>query len=180
MKQIEKYRPDIDGLRAVAILLVIFYHFFPSYVPSGFIGVDIFFVISGYLISKNIFNNLKKNKFSFLDFYKRRIRRIFPSLIIVLIFSLVLSYALMLPEEFELFVEHLLYSAIFLYNFILINGFGYFETETLTKPLLHLWSLSIEEQFYLIWPVTLFFLWKKRNANYFLYLFIIISFYIFF
>ena len=87
MRQIEKYRPDIDGLRAVAILLVIFYHFFPSYVPSGFIGVDIFFVISGYLISKNIFNNLKKNKFSFLDFYKRRIRRIFPSLIIVLIFA---------------------------------------------------------------------------------------------
>ena len=179
MKQIEKYRPDIDGLRAVAIILVIFYHFFPSYVPSGFIGVDIFFVISGYLISKNIFNNLKKNKFSFLDFYRRRIRRIFPSLIIVLIFSLVLSYALMLPYEFELFVKHLLYSAIFLYNFILINGFGYFEAETLTKPLLHLWSLSIEEQFYLIWPVTLFFLWKKRNANYSLYLFFFLSLFLF-
>ena len=179
MKEIEKYRPDIDGLRAIAILLVILYHFFPSLVPSGFIGVDIFFVISGYLISKNIFNNLKKNKFSFLDFYRRRIRRIFPSLIIVLIFSLVFSYALMLPNEFQLFVEHLFYSAIFLYNFILINGFGYFEAATLTKPLLHLWSLSIEEQFYLIWPVILFFLWKRKNCNYFLFLFFFLSLFLF-
>jgi peptidoglycan/LPS O-acetylase OafA/YrhL len=179
LKELEKYRPDIDGLRAIAILLVILYHFFPSLVPSGFIGVDIFFVISGYLISKNIFNNLKKNKFSFLDFYRRRIRRIFPSLIIVLIFSLVFSYALMLPNEFELFVEHLFYSATFLYNFILINGFGYFEAETLTKPLLHLWSLSIEEQFYLIWPVILFFLWKRKNTNYFLFLFFFLSLFLF-
>lgn len=101
-----KYRPDIDGLRAVAVLSVVIFHAFPSVVTGGFVGVDVFFVISGYLISSILFKNLEKGTFSFFDFYSRRIRRIFPALLTVLIFCLVSGYFVLMGEEYKQLGEH--------------------------------------------------------------------------
>ncbi len=111
-----KYRPDIDGLRAVAILLVVGFHAFPEWIHGGFIGVDIFFVISGYLISTIIFENLEKNRFSFLDFYSRRIRRIFPALILVLSFCFLMGWFLLTPKEFDQVGQHLVGGVGFISN----------------------------------------------------------------
>lgn len=156
------YRADIDGLRAVAILSVIFFHFFPEKVRGGFIGVDIFFVISGFLISSIIFSRLELNSFSFFDFYSRRIRRIFPALIIVLIASLAAGWLVLLPNEYKQLGKHTIGGAGFVSNFLFWWESGYFDNKAITKPLLHLWSLAIEEQFYLIWPLLLFFAWTKK------------------
>jgi len=156
------YRPDIDGLRAVAILLVLIYHCFPNFLKAGFIGVDIFFVISGYLISHIVFKNLEKNTFSFKEFYLRRIKRIFPVLIIVLISCLVFGWFFLYPEEYQELATQSSSSAIFLGNFELLRESGYFDNAAETKPLLHLWSLSIEEQFYIFWPLLLFLSFKKK------------------
>jgi peptidoglycan/LPS O-acetylase OafA/YrhL len=156
------YRPDIDGLRAVAILLVLIYHCFPNFLKAGFIGVDIFFVISGYLISHIVFKNLEKNTFSFKEFYLRRIKRIFPVLIIVLISCLIFGWFFFYPEEYQELATQSSSSAIFLANFELLRESGYFDNAAETKPLLHLWSLSIEEQFYIFWPLLLFLSFKKK------------------
>jgi peptidoglycan/LPS O-acetylase OafA/YrhL len=149
------YRADIDGLRAISVLAVMGYHFFPDLLQAGFIGVDIFFVISGFLISKIIIEKLESGSFSFIEFYSRRIRRIFPALILVLFTSYIFSYYALLEHEFKLVGQDIISSASFIYNFLLINSSGYFDTESITKPLLHLWSLSIEEQFYVFWPLIL-------------------------
>ena len=159
-----KYRPDIDGLRAIAVLSVIAFHAFPSLIQGGFIGVDIFFVISGYLISTIIFENLEKDTFSFYEFYARRIKRIFPALLLVLIFCFTIGWFTLLADEFEQLGKHITAGAGFLSNFILWNEAGYFDNSSETKPLLHLWSLGIEEQFYIVWPFLLWFSWK-RNFN---------------
>lgn len=157
-----KYRADIDGLRAIAVLLVVCSHAFPNLVEGGFIGVDIFFVISGYLISIIILDSLKKNRFSFIEFYSRRIRRIFPALILVLITSCVLGWFLLLSDEYRNLSKHVVGGAGFFSNFALMEESGYFNTAALTKPLAHLWSLGVEEQFYIIWPLVLWAAWKKR------------------
>lgn len=150
-----KYRSDIDGLRALAVILVVLFHTFPEWLPGGFIGVDIFFVISGFLISTILLENLKENTFSFLDFYLRRIRRIFPALLAVLIFSILLGWITLYADEYRLLGRHLLSSAGFIQNLNLLSEIGYFDEVANTKPLLHLWSLGIEEQFYIIWPMML-------------------------
>lgn len=150
-----RYRPDIDGLRAIAIFSVLIFHAFPEYLPGGFIGVDIFFVISGFLICTIIFENLAQNSFSFIDFYSRRIRRIFPALGIVLLSSWLLAWFTLLPEEFKSLGKHILGGAGFVSNLVLWNESGYFDADSNTKPLLHLWSLGIEEQFYLLWPIVM-------------------------
>ena len=155
-----KYRPDIDGLRAVAVLLVVGFHAFPEWIHGGFIGVDIFFVISGYLISTIIFENLEKNRFSFLDFYSRRIRRIFPALILVLSFCFLMGWFLLTPKEFDQVGQHLVGGVGFISNFIFWKNSGYFDNLAELKPLLHLWSLGIEEQFYIIWPILLWLAWR--------------------
>lgn len=157
-----EYRPDIDGLRAFAILFVLAFHAFPDSFKSGFIGVDIFFVISGYLISKIILENLAKGTFSFIKFYSRRIQRIFPALITVLLTSYLLSWVAFYPEERLRLTKHLFSGAFFVSNFLFISESGYFDTAAITKPLLHLWSLSVEEQFYLIWPLIIVFLWTRK------------------
>jgi len=156
------YRADIDGLRGVAILCVLGFHAFPDLIKGGFIGVDIFFVISGFLISIIILESLKKNTFSFIEFYSRRIRRIFPALIVVLLVSCALGWFIMLPYELKLLGKHIAAGAGFSSNFILWNESGYFDSAAETKPLLHLWSLGIEEQFYIIWPFLLWFGWKNK------------------
>jgi peptidoglycan/LPS O-acetylase OafA/YrhL len=157
-----KYRPDIDGLRAIAVLSVLGFHAFPEWVHGGFIGVDIFFVISGYLISTIIFENLEKNSFSFIDFYRRRIRRIFPALLIVLVSCFVFGWFSLTPREFSQLGKHIASGATFISNFSLWRESGYFDNLAETKPLLHLWSLGIEEQFYIIWPLLLWMAWKLR------------------
>ncbi len=157
-----KYRADIDGLRAVAILAVVGFHAFPAVLKGGFVGVDIFFVISGFLISGIIFGNLENNSFSFAEFYRRRIRRIFPALIAVLIASLVWGWFVPLPSVYRQLGRHIAASAAFYSNFVLWHEAGYFDAAALNKPLRHIWSLAIEEQFYIIWPLLVWLIWKKR------------------
>lgn len=151
----EKYRPDIDGLRAISVGLVLGYHAFPLWVVGGFIGVDIFFVISGFLISSIIIGEIRDRKFHFANFYARRIKRIFPALICMLAAVYILGLSLLLTDEFQDLCKYIASSAGFITNFILLRDAGYFDTASEMKPLLHIWSLGIEEQFYFIWPVIL-------------------------
>lgn len=157
-----KYRSDIDGLRALAVLSVVGFHAFPSLIPGGFIGVDIFFVISGYLISAIIFQKFELHQFNILDFYSRRIKRIFPALSLVLLFCLIFGWFTLLASEYEQLGKHIAAGASFLSNFVLLNESGYFDTVSDTKPLLHLWSLGIEEQFYIAWPLILWLVWRMH------------------
>jgi peptidoglycan/LPS O-acetylase OafA/YrhL len=160
-----QYRADIDGLRALAVLSVLLFHAFPNWLKGGFVGVDIFFVISGYLISGIIFTQLDSKSFSFLRFYARRARRIFPALIIVLVSCLVYGWYQLIPSEYEKLGKHAAGGAAFISNIILSRDVGYFDTLSESKPLLHLWSLGIEEQFYIFWPVLIFLFYQK--AKYF-------------
>ena len=157
-----QYRPDIDGLRAIAVLSVIGFHAAPGRLPSGFIGVDIFFVISGYLISSIILKELESGSFSFADFYSRRIKRIFPALLVVLLSSLIIGYFILVDEQIKELSKHVAGGVGFVSNLILWHESGYFDNASDFKPLLHLWSLGIEEQFYIIWPLFLWWLWKRK------------------
>lgn len=157
-----KYRADIDGLRAVAILSVISFHAFPDIMPGGFIGVDIFFVISGFLISTIIFSSLERDRFSLLEFYIRRIKRIVPALTLVLLSSLIAGWFVLVTIEFAQLGKHTLGGVGFVENLVLWRENGYFDNASETKPLLHLWSLAIEEQFYIFWPLLLAFVWKRQ------------------
>jgi peptidoglycan/LPS O-acetylase OafA/YrhL len=149
-----QYRPDIDGIRAIAVMLVLHFHAFPEAIPGGYIGVDVFFVISGFLITGIIARELEKH-FSLLSFYVRRIKRIFPALTVVLGAVLVLGWFSMLPADFARLGSDVFASAAFSANIALLLQSGYFDVESARKPLLHLWSLGIEEQFYLLWPLLL-------------------------
>ena len=157
-----KYRPDIDGLRAIAVLSVVIFHAFPNALKAGFIGVDIFFVISGYLISSIIFENIDRGSFSFGQFYGRRIKRIFPALTLVLLSCLVFGWFGLLEDEYKQLGKHVAAGAGFVSNFALWQESGYFDIAAETKPLLHLWSLAIEEQFYIVWPLLVWLLWKRK------------------
>lgn len=157
-----KYRADIDGLRAIAVLAVVGFHAFPSVVRGGFVGVDVFFVISGFLISSIIFGSLDRSSFSFSEFYGRRIRRIFPALITVLLVTLVAGWFLLFVDEYAQLGKHTAAGAGFVSNLVLWGESGYFDNSAETKPLLHLWSLGIEEQFYIVWPILLWVFHKAR------------------
>ncbi|MBU3641015.1 acyltransferase family protein [Polynucleobacter sp. Fuers-14] len=158
-----KYRPDIDGLRAIAVLSVLGFHALPEWIHGGFIGVDIFFVISGYLISTIIFENLALNSFSFKDFYYRRTSRIFPALLTVLTACFLFGWFFFTPIEFSQLGKHISSGAGFISNFTLWReSGGYFEGGSSKKILLHLWSLGIEEQFYLLWPILAWVFWRLR------------------
>jgi len=150
------YRADIDGLRAVAILSVLAFHAWPTVLPGGFVGVDIFFVISGFLISRIIFRDVQKGHFSFKVFYSKRIRRIFPALAFLLTASLVIGWFTLLPDEYKMLGKHVASGTVFISNFTLLKESGYFDPAAELKPLLHLWSLAIEEQFYIIWPFLIY------------------------
>lgn len=158
-----EYRPDIDGLRALAIIPVVIFHAFPAMLPGGFVGVDIFFVISGFLISGIILKGLQKKGFSFLGFYANRIKRIFPALLLVLSVSFVFGWFFLLPGEYAQLGKHILGGAGYIENFVLRREAGYFDTRSALKPLVHLWSLGIEEQFYLTYPFLLWALWRIRR-----------------
>lgn len=157
-----KYRPDIDGLRAIAVLSVVGFHAFPGLIKGGFIGVDIFFVISGFLIFSIIFSNLEHDSFSLLEFYRRRIKRIFPALITVMLASLLLGWFVLLADEYKQLGKHITGGAAFISNFILWQESGYFDSAAQTKPLLHLWSLAIEEQYYVFAPLVMAFAWRWK------------------
>ncbi|MDR3576211.1 MAG: acyltransferase family protein [Anaerolineaceae bacterium] len=146
-----QYRPDIDGLRAVAVLSVMLGHLSMDYVAGGFVGVDIFFVISGYLISSIILKEIEQSRFSILGFYERRIRRIFPALFFMLLVVSIVSFVFLLPSELVGFCNALLATAGFVSNFYYLSHSNYFDLPT-TSPLLHTWSLAVEEQFYLLFP----------------------------
>jgi peptidoglycan/LPS O-acetylase OafA/YrhL len=148
------YRPDIDGLRAFSVIAVLIYHAFPSVLSGGFVGVDIFFVISGYLISLIISREIENSVFSFGGFYRRRLQRIVPALIPVLLGSLAIGWFVMLPDEYTALGKHVTAASTFVSNFVFWNESGYFDIDREFKPLLHLWSLAVEEQFYLIWPLV--------------------------
>ena len=178
------YRPDIDGLRALAVLSVVLFHAFPEWIHGGFIGVDIFFVISGYLISSIIYKGLDVRSFDFRDFYIRRIKRIFPALIVVLLSCLAFGWFALLSDEYQQLSKHVFGASTFTNNFMFWAESGYFDNDSNTKPLLHLWSLSIEEQFYLLWPLLLWWIykWKAHLGKILLGLtvgFIFLHFYIF-
>jgi len=157
-----KYRPDIDGLRAIAVGSVLAYHAFPSLLPGGFIGVDIFFVISGFLITTILLQSLAAGDFSYRDFYARRIRRIFPALVLVLLATLAFGWYVLLPGEFSQLGKQTTGGAAFFANLVFLGEAGYFDATAETKPLLHLWSLGIEEQFYIFWPLLLGLAWRRR------------------
>jgi peptidoglycan/LPS O-acetylase OafA/YrhL/lysophospholipase L1-like esterase len=160
-----RYRPDIDGLRALAVLPVLFYHAFPWAVPAGFYGVDVFFVISGYLITGIIHEQMLSNTFSIADFYARRIRRIFPALIAVVLVTFAVACLILPPRDLKSLGTNIAGGAVFLQNFILLGQVGYFDLAAEDKPLLHLWSLAIEEQYYIVWPLLLLLIgaWRRRS-----------------
>jgi peptidoglycan/LPS O-acetylase OafA/YrhL len=151
------YRPHIDGLRGLSIALVLAFHLFPTLAPGGFVGVDVFFVISGFLITSLLIRSASEAGTGAIlfDFYLRRGRRLFPSLSLVLAATLAAGYVLLLPSELARLADQTLASAGFVQNLVLASGSGYFHADARTTPLLHLWSLGIEEQFYLLWPIII-------------------------
>jgi peptidoglycan/LPS O-acetylase OafA/YrhL len=158
------YRPDIDGLRAIAVSIVVAFHAFPGFLPGGFVGVDVFFVISGFLITGIILGALRSGDFSFAEFYARRIRRIFPALVVVLAASQVMGWWWLYPDDFASLGRHVAAGAAFSSNFLLWRELNYFDTAADLRPLLHLWSLGIEEQFYLVWPLLLVWAYRWRRG----------------
>lgn len=158
-----QYRKDVDGLRAVAVLPVILYHAGISAFSGGYVGVDIFFVISGYLITGIISAEIAEGTFTVSNFYVRRIKRIFPALYFMIFVSVILSGFLLLPEHFRNFGKSVIATVFFSSNFFFWKQSGYFDEAAETKPLLHTWSLGVEEQFYIIFPLFLLWLYKNRK-----------------
>jgi peptidoglycan/LPS O-acetylase OafA/YrhL len=148
------YRPDIDGLRAIAVLSVILYHFRIG-VSGGYVGVDIFFVISGYLIGGIIIGESSRREFSYARFYTRRIKRLFAAYFVVAIASLGAAWWLLMPADYRAHAKSLIASTVFLSNVVFYRDAGYFDASSISKPLLHTWSLAVEEQFYLFFPLLL-------------------------
>jgi peptidoglycan/LPS O-acetylase OafA/YrhL len=147
------HRRDIDGLRAVAVLAIVAYHAFPRALPGGFVGVDVFFVISGFLITGIIDRERAAGRFSFTRFYLRRARRIVPAYVAVTLAVTALAAWIMLPGWLVRYGWTLISSGLFLTNLFFTQGFGYFWPGAQASPLLHLWSMGVEEQFYLVWPL---------------------------
>ena len=159
------YRPDIDGLRAIAVSIVVLFHAFPALIPAGFIGVDIFFVISGFLITGILLDELTDGvtlKAMLGQFYARRIKRIFPSLLVVLLTTLILAWFILLPDDYKKLGQQTMAGLGFVSNFLFWQQAGYFDGASDTKPLLHLWSLAIEEQFYIFFPLILLFFYRRK------------------
>ncbi len=160
LSQDHAYRPDIDGLRAIAVLAVVLYHVGGIGVSGGFGGVDVFFVISGFLITSIIQREIDAGTFSLLNFYERRIRRIFPALAAVAIVSTAIAAVLLLPEDFKEYGKSLRGLVTISSNYYFLRTTGYFDAAAIEKPLLHTWSLSVEEQFYVVFPILLLALWR--------------------
>ena len=160
-----RYRADIDGIRAIAVLSVVIYHAESFLLPGGFVGVDVFFVISGYLITGIVIRQLDGDRFSLLNFYERRLRRIAPALFVVICISLLVGYLLLQPDDYYDLGRSAIWSIGFLSNVFFWQNTGYFDAARESLPLLHTWSLGVEEQFYLIWPVLLYLAWRVFDSR---------------
>ncbi|MBA3668659.1 MAG: acyltransferase [Sphingomonas sp.] len=171
---VDGYRADIDGLRALAVVPVVLYHAGFG-LTGGFVGVDVFFVISGFLIASLIQRDLQLGRFSLADFYERRIRRIFPALFAVIGASFVASWVLFLPPEFKDFAKSAITTAVFSSNILFFLQSGYFDSEAMSKPLLHTWSLAVEEQFYVLFPLLLMSLRNLSRGRHLLILSLVFS-----
>ena len=175
-----KYRPEIDGLRALAVLPVILFHSGFEWFSGGFVGVDIFFVISGYLITLILIEDIDNKRFSIASFYERRARRILPALFFVMIMCIPFAWMWMLPDALENFGQSLVSTSLFSNNFLLMQTAGYWDLASEYKPLLHTWSLAVEEQYYILFPIFLIFAWHLgRNKVFWLVLFIAVISFIF-
>ena len=154
------YRREIDGLRALAVLPVILFHAGFETFSGGFVGVDVFFVISGYLITTIILAELEQGRFSIVNFYERRARRILPALFLVMLVCIPFAWIWLLPSDMKDFSQSLIAVAIFASNILFWRESGYFDTAAELKPLLHTWSLAVEEQYYVLFPLFLMLFWK--------------------
>jgi peptidoglycan/LPS O-acetylase OafA/YrhL len=163
-----RYRPDVDGLRAIAVISVVFFHLFKSAAPGGYLGVDMFFVLSGYLITAIIWLEIRERKFSIVRFYDRRIRRIMPALLLLLLVTTLVSVLILLPTDLIGYGKSLLATLVFTANVYFWRDADYFSPAAEQKPLLHIWSLGVEEQFYILFPLILVLLarWWPRRAPY--------------
>ena len=171
------YRSDIDGLRAIAVLAVVLYHFFPTQVPGGYVGVDVFFVISGYLITQIILGKLVTQQWSIVDFYVRRIRRILPAVTVMLIATIGVGWLFFASTEWQQLGQHVAAGVGFFANVLLYTDVNYFNSDITYKPLLHLWSLGVEEQFYIGWPIALAVAYQqRRNLGYLMVGVVLVSF----
>lgn len=157
------YRPDIDGLRALAVLPVVWFHVDLPFLTGGFVGVDIFFVISGYLITGIIFREVKEQRFSYLGFYERRMRRIFPALLAMITTTLAVGYFALFPSEYTSLATSSIYGTLSVANIYFYKTTSYFSGDEF--PLLHVWSLAVEEQFYLTFPPVLFLIWHRFRRH---------------
>ncbi len=155
-----KYRSEIDGLRALAVVPVILFHAGFQAFSGGFVGVDVFFVISGYLITTILLADMQAGNFSIVHFYERRVRRILPALFVVMFVSFVFAWFSLLPRDMKQFSEGIVAASAFASNFFFWHASGYFDTATQLQILMHTWSLSVEEQYYVVFPVLLFLAWR--------------------
>jgi peptidoglycan/LPS O-acetylase OafA/YrhL len=155
-----RYRPEIDGLRALAVLPVILFHAGFVIFPGGFVGVDVFFVISGYLITSIILSDIERDRFSLLNFYERRVRRILPALFFVMVVSIPFAWLWLMPADMKNFGQSVAAVTVFSSNFLFWKETGYFSPNSELKPLLHTWSLAVEEQYYLIFPIFMILAWR--------------------
>lgn len=152
----QNYRADIDGLKGLAILLVFVFHYVSAWAPGGFVGVDVFLVISGYLIGRSVYQSIDAKKFKLSTYFANRAKRIFPSLIFMLVVLWGFAWFAFLPKEFASLGKHIGGASVFISNWILWREVGYFDIAADLKPLLNLWSLGVEEQFYLVFPLLIF------------------------
>ncbi|MEM7670638.1 MAG: acyltransferase, partial [Pseudomonadota bacterium] len=159
-----KYRPEIDGLRSVAVLPVILFHGGVEVFSGGFVGVDVFFVISGYLITTILLNEIEQGRFSLVNFYSRRARRILPALALVVLCSIPFAWFWMLPTAFKDFSQSIAAVSLFSSNFLFWSESGYFAAAAEEKPLLHTWSLAVEEQYYILFPLLLMLVWRRGRV----------------
>ena len=166
---LKDYKPEIDGLRALAVLPVIFFHAGFEVFKGGFVGVDIFFVISGFLITKIILKGLQQKKFSLKEFYIRRARRILPALFLITFISGLASLFLLSNEQLVLFSNQIFSVILFISNFFFWKNTGYFNPNSDLQPLLHTWSLGVEEQFYIFFPIFLIIIWKLKYKKIFVF-----------
>jgi peptidoglycan/LPS O-acetylase OafA/YrhL len=165
-----KYQPEVDGLRALAVLPVLFFHSGWAVFSGGYVGVDVFFVISGYLITGILAAELADNRFSILNFYERRIRRIMPCLLAVIIASSIAAAILLVPMDFRDFAKSVLATLFFASNVLFFRQSGYFDEQSEMKPMLHTWSLAVEEQHYIFFPILLWLIHRYARDRMFLLL----------